>query len=181
MVEHKEYEPFKRTVSAGGVVRKVINDKIHIILTRPWEPGSRGRRIHGDMPRFDRHSLAEPPQDRQRYDWLLPKGHVEEGESIEEAALREVKEETGLKNVRRVKKLGVKERLSAEKDEYKTIHYFLFDCEDDGKLPKFVKDDGNKLEPRWFPLHDLPKMYWPEQQEIIEENLHALDDTWYEE
>ena len=27
--------------------------------------------------------------------WVLPKGHVEEGESVEEAALREIFEETG--------------------------------------------------------------------------------------
>ena len=28
--------------------------------------------------------------------WILPKGHVEEGERMEETALREVREETGL-------------------------------------------------------------------------------------
>lgn len=28
--------------------------------------------------------------------WQLPKGHIEEGESLEEAALREVEEETGI-------------------------------------------------------------------------------------
>ena len=29
-------------------------------------------------------------------DWSLPKGHIEEGESREQAALREIKEETGI-------------------------------------------------------------------------------------
>lgn len=34
---------------------------------------------------------------RPRYnDWTLPKGHIDEGEKIEKAALREVFEETGL-------------------------------------------------------------------------------------
>lgn len=37
---------------------------------------------------------------RRRGWWDLPKGHVEKGESHEEAALREVAEETGLRQVR---------------------------------------------------------------------------------
>jgi 8-oxo-dGTP pyrophosphatase MutT (NUDIX family) len=34
---------------------------------------------------------------RHRYnDWSLPKGHIDEGETLEEAALREIEEETGM-------------------------------------------------------------------------------------
>lgn len=38
--------------------------------------------------------------------WTIPKGHVEEGESLEEAASREVQEETGLKNLKVMDYLG---------------------------------------------------------------------------
>lgn len=31
-----------------------------------------------------------------RGDWVFPKGHIEPGESLEEAAIREIREETGL-------------------------------------------------------------------------------------
>lgn len=33
---------------------------------------------------------------RSRYGWSFPKGHIEEGEQPEEAAVRETKEETGI-------------------------------------------------------------------------------------
>ena len=41
--------------------------------------------------------------------WTLPKGHVEENESIEDAALREVQEETGLQAIILKEKIGVAE------------------------------------------------------------------------
>ena len=38
--------------------------------------------------------------------WGLPKGHVEPNESIENAVLRELEEETSIKNVKLIKELG---------------------------------------------------------------------------
>ncbi|HTQ63154.1 MAG TPA: NUDIX domain-containing protein [Puia sp.] len=45
----------------------------------------------------------------RRSKWELPKGHLEKGESFEDCALREVKEETGLKNLAIVKYIGITE------------------------------------------------------------------------
>ena len=60
--------------------------------------------------------------------WVLPKGHVEAGETIEQAALREIYEETGLDNVQLIKHLGTIMRESTKSNgdvEQKTIHLFL--------------------------------------------------------
>lgn len=68
--------------SAGGVVVDASGEKV-LVLIRPGRAGPDGR-----------------PEAR------LPKGHIEPGESREEAALREVQEETGLISLRIVADLG---------------------------------------------------------------------------
>ena len=60
-------------------------------------------------------------------EWVLPKGHVDPGESVEQAALREIHEETGLTSVQLIKHLGTIVRQSKRSNgdvEDKTIHYF---------------------------------------------------------
>ena len=62
----------------------------------------------------------------------FPKGHVEEGESIEVAAIREVTEETGLTELRIVKKLGVYSKIATERDGtpvVKDIHMYLMETD----------------------------------------------------
>ncbi len=57
----------ERVEAAGGVVWKVDKDRVHVLL------------VH--RPKYE--------------DWSLPKGKLDPGESHEEAARREVEEETG--------------------------------------------------------------------------------------
>lgn len=66
-------------------------------------------------------------------DWVLPKGRLEEGESYEETALREVLEETGIKGI--IKKyIGylkyTYEHADGEKVN-KTVYYFLMTTDTD--------------------------------------------------
>ncbi|MFH1036783.1 MAG: NUDIX domain-containing protein [Patescibacteria group bacterium] len=138
----------KKVVCAGGVVRKIIGGNVHISLLR-------------DLP---------------KHNWFLPKGHAEKGETVEQAAEREIGEETGLRKLKLVRKLGIKKRFSYNKEEFKTIHYFLFDSLED-KKPGIIQTDefdSKTLEFKWFPLENLPKIFWQEQKEIIEKNLEFI-------
>jgi ADP-ribose pyrophosphatase YjhB (NUDIX family) len=60
--------------------------------------------------------------------WTLPKGGLEEGEALEEAAVREVREETGL-DAEVVDKLGVVDYWFVWRPDqvryHKYVHYFL--------------------------------------------------------
>ena len=87
---------------------------------------SAGAIILGEIEGELKIALAQ----HQRTDkiWVLPKGHVEDGESIEEAALREIHEEAGLDNVQLIMHLGTITRESIKRNgdlEHKTIHFFL--------------------------------------------------------
>lgn len=96
---------------------------------------------------------------------VLPKGHTEKGENLQEAATREIEEETGLKNLNLVCLLGTKERLDFKKEYWKKTYYFLFI----GQYDKSTK---------WFYIDNLPEMFWPEQKELILENRDKIEDIW---
>ena len=74
---------------------------------------------------------------RPRYDdWSLPKGKLDPGEGFQEAALREVREETGL-HCRLVRELpGIQYRDS--RGRAKLVRYWLMEIEDD---PGFEPND----------------------------------------
>lgn len=90
--------------------------------------------------------------------WGFPRGGVEEGESYEEAARREIFEETGIKDLELVEDIGFYERypFGVDKDTSVSypmeIHIFIFTTEYTGEmnpLDKGVKETG------WFTYEEV--------------------------
>lgn len=103
--------------------------------------------------------------------FILPKGGVEAGESLEDAARREIGEEAGLFDLTLLGKLGVASRLNYNRKRWITSHYFLFRTEQDEGAPTDAKYDYYL---HWSPLDHLPPMVWPDQRQLIEENADRI-------
>ncbi len=97
-------------------------------------------------------------------DYILPKGKVEMGENLEQAARREIIEEAGLKGLQMIAYLGSYERFNFARTRWKKIHYFLFLSKEQGGKPT---DSNHQYECKWFPLDNLPPVFWPEQAELL--------------
>ncbi len=81
--------------------------------------------------------------------WTWPKGHIEKGESPCVAALREVKEETGQKNIEIIKELGKQEYYFTFKGKkiFKTVHVFLIEA---SGREKIVIQASEIQKAKWF-------------------------------
>lgn len=102
---------------------------------------------------------------------VLPKGRVEGNESLAETARREIEEEAGLNDLKLITKLGTRERLDFSKRLWKQVHYFLFTTDQKSGKPT---DPKHRHYVEWFPLDQLPQMFWPEQRELIESNRERI-------
>ncbi|MDP2860835.1 MAG: NUDIX domain-containing protein [bacterium] len=128
-----------KAICAGGVIVKIVDNAPKILLVYFRDDPYRGNAA-------------------------FPKGHLEEGESEEQAAMREVVEETGLQNPRIVRKLGIVSRLSKEdsgETVFKDIYLFLM------QIDSFVHA---KAEERygWFSYEEaLEKLSFQEEKDFL--------------
>ena len=132
-------EGMPESVSAGGVVARLEGDQILIAAAHEQD-------------------LNDP---------VLPKGHVEAGEELEDAARREIAEEVGLQKLTLLEKLGSPERLSYAKTEWKITHYFLYLTEETVAVP-LEKEVHTTMS--WMPLDPTPAFFWPEQRALIDDH-----------
>jgi 8-oxo-dGTP pyrophosphatase MutT (NUDIX family) len=120
----KPAAPAKREISAGGVVYRRDGEGIEVVLA---------------SRRTRRGELA----------WGLAKGGIEEDESAEDAAVREVREETGM-TAEIEASLGETRYFYVWEDVRirKTVHFFLM-----RHTGGNVEDRDDEMEEiRWFPL-----------------------------
>lgn len=84
--------------------------------------------------------------------WTIPKGHVELGESLEQTALREVAEETGLKEFKLGEKLDKLHFFYRKEGKliFMTTHVFLMEAlgDTDAVIPE---DSEGIVDAKWFP------------------------------
>jgi mutator protein MutT len=114
-------------ISAGGAALRKIDDKLHVALI----------------------STGTPPR------WQLPKGLVDKGESPEQAAVREVREEAGVdakidKLIEKVE-YWYQSKRGNERIRYHKFVYFYLMWYENGD----VSDHDNEVnEARWVAVND---------------------------
>jgi 8-oxo-dGTP diphosphatase len=117
-----------------------------------------------------RKGVTEVALIRVRDRWCLPKGQVEKGEKIQDTALREVREETGLEG-KVIAKLGditywYSNKTKAEEPVriFKRVYFFLL---------RYLKGDVSQHEKEveevlWFPVEEaVEKLAYPSEKKTM--------------
>jgi len=108
--------------------------------------------------------------------WTLPKGHVEAGESLKETALREVKEEIGLRELKIIKKLGEREYIAKEPEKglvKRKVTDFLM--ENTGGTELIIEESEGIKDAKWFDLDEVLRLrQYKEVKEVIQKAINYL-------
>jgi 8-oxo-dGTP pyrophosphatase MutT (NUDIX family) len=117
--------------------------------------------------------------------WTFPKGHVRRGETNEQGAAREIREEMGIRELRLKMPLGSIDIWFRDRYVYrgklihKYIHYFLFETPSYTKLrmPRPVAG-GEKIQAvRWIPLVEVQQTStYKDMKPIIKKAVLALEE-----
>jgi 8-oxo-dGTP pyrophosphatase MutT (NUDIX family) len=102
-----------------------------------------------------------------RLEWCLPKGHLEGAETAEEAAVREIAEETGIHGVVD-RRLGTIDYWFAgdERRVHKVVHHFLLHATG-GTLTVEGDPDHEAEDVEWIPMADLQhRLAYPNERRL---------------
>ena len=148
MIDKSYYERPKgvpERTSAGGIVCRIDKDSGDIYFVAVGEAG--------------------------KSHYILPKGGVDAGETLAEAAAREIGEEGGIHQLELIRELGSLARMSFDKRCWITTHFFLFKTDQIEFRPT---DTTKPYRPEWWNIDDIGPMLWPEQQTLIEQNRATI-------
>ena len=104
---------------------------------------------------------------------VFPKGTIEEGETPEQTAVREIAEEAGY-NTHIVAPIDT---FSYDFDEdgkhlHKELHYFILQLDDEGQEPTPHREEGEEFENLWLSIDDAKnKLTHDNNKEMLEKAL----------
>jgi 8-oxo-dGTP pyrophosphatase MutT (NUDIX family) len=113
-----------------------------------------------------------------RVEWCLPKGHIEDGETLEQTAVREVAEETGIMG-RVLASLGTIDYwfTTSRARVHKVVHHYLLEATG-GELSIEGDPDAEAIEVAWFPLEDVQShLTFPNERRIAQVAWERLAGT----
>ncbi len=149
--------PIRDAVSAGGVVwRRSPEGEVEVVL----------------CARTPEHAQRTGHAPRETRLWVLPKGTPDEGESIEETAIREVREETGL-IPRLGEPLGKIDYWFVAKGEriHKRVYHWLME-----PTGGSLEDHDTEFdEVSWLPLADaIHHVTYENERHVLEEAARKI-------
>jgi 8-oxo-dGTP pyrophosphatase MutT (NUDIX family) len=107
----------------------------------------------------------------RRGKWDLPKGKKEDQEDIAQCAEREIEEETGVKNLRLLRKITETYHVYDEKEKtiLKISHWFHFRCTGDQNLVPQIEEDITAI--RWVGKNDI--------KDVLNDTYETIADVIY--
>lgn len=137
-------------------------------LRTVYETSAGGLVIDGiDGPRETQVAALIGRVDRRgRTLWSLPKGHIEQGETAEQTAIREVAEETGIQGSVLAALGSIDYWFVTEgRRVHKTVHHYLLRFSG-GEL---CDEDLEVSEVAWVPVHELPaRLAYADERRLAE-------------
>jgi ADP-ribose pyrophosphatase YjhB (NUDIX family) len=103
--------------------------------------------------------------------WCLPMGFAESGESIEEAALRELKEESGIQG----KILGLVNVDSGYSNTYGDLLFLTFEVE---RVAGTLQAGDDASDAGYFPLNELPELAFISNTKAVEAYMRGKQEYW---
>jgi 8-oxo-dGTP pyrophosphatase MutT (NUDIX family) len=145
-------------------------------LRRVDETSAGGLVLDGRGPEA-RGALIGRVDRRGRLLWSLPKGHVEEGETETQTAVREVQEETGIHGAV-IGKLGTIDFwfVAEGRRIHKTVHHFLLVADEPGQ--ELSDADVEVSEVAWVPMRELgDRLAYADERRLVAKVTDLLADT----